>query len=71
MNWLLVLTHGLKAFAYVIVGAIVAVLLGAIATALGYKPEGILNQFVWTYIVIPVLSGIAGAIDNWYKHRTA
>lgn len=60
--------HGISAFLYVVLAAILTVIIGALAMTLGYKPEGAVNQVIWTYAVFPAITGIIGALDNWRKH---
>lgn len=63
-----VLWHGISAFLYVLLAAVLTVIIGALGLALGYKPEGAMNQVIWIYFVLPFVSGIIGALDNWRRH---
>jgi hypothetical protein len=66
MNWTLVLWAGIKTFLYVAVAMVIEILVTA---STGYKPEGIAQTFIWTYLLLPGLSGIIGALKNWYQHK--
>lgn len=59
------LMSGLKTFLYVIAGLLV----GSLTLALGYKPEGVAQQFAWTYILVPAISGIIAMLKNYIQHR--
>lgn len=68
MDWGKVLSHGLKGFAFALLATILAVLAGALSLAIGYKPEGLLPQTAWQYVVYPALVALISALDNWRKH---
>lgn len=68
MDWLKVLQHGLKAFAFVVIASVLAVAIGALTLALGYNPSGMIDPFVWKFMVLPVLTGILAALTNWQAH---
>jgi len=69
MDWMKVLTHGLKAFLFVVLGAIVTIVLGALTAATTYVPEGGIVGVLWTYAGLPLIVGLIAAIENWWKHR--
>jgi ABC-type uncharacterized transport system permease subunit len=69
MDWLKVLQAGLKAGFFALLGVIGAVLVGALAIAVNYKPDGALPQVVMTYLVAPLIAGLMGLINNWLKHK--
>lgn len=56
---------GVKTFLYVIGGLLV----GALTLAIGLKPEGLVNQFAWTYICLPMLAGAIAMLKNWIQHK--
>ena len=70
MDIMKVIMHGVKAFVFVLLASILAVIIGALTTAMGHQPEGILDQTVWMYVVLPALTALIAALENWRKHRT-
>lgn len=64
-----VLLSGLKSFCYVLAASLLTVLIGSLTLALGYVPTGLLDQTVFTYVVIPLLTGIIAALNNWLQHK--
>lgn len=68
MNWIKVLQHGLKAFAFVIIASILTVIIGALTVALGFKPEGMIDPVVWKFAVYPGIIALIAALDNLRKH---
>jgi len=59
------LLSGLKTFGYVIAG----LLIGALTLAMGFRPEGLINEFAWTYIVLPGLAAIMAMLKNYVQHK--
>jgi hypothetical protein len=68
MDWIKVLQHGLSALLYVLLASVLAVLIGALTLALGYKPDGLIDPVIWQYVIYPGLVAIIAALDNWRKH---
>jgi hypothetical protein len=68
MDWLKILQHGLKAFFFVLVASFLAVLIGALTLALGFKPEGLIDPAVWKWAVLPVITGLIAALQNALTH---
>jgi len=69
MDWLKVIQAGLKVGFFALLGIIGAVLVGALALSLNYKPEGALPQVIMTYVVAPLIALLMGCINNWLKHK--
>lgn len=60
---------GIKSFIMVFIATVATVLAGALVLATGYKPDGVLAQTVFTYIVLPLLTSIIAMLNNWIKHK--
>ena len=69
MDWKLWILSGLKQIVYLILGAIVTVILGALASATGFVPAPGLQAWVWTNGVYPFIVTIIALIKNWYQHQ--
>lgn len=69
MDWLKVLQHGLKAFAFVILGALIAVILGVLNQSLNFIPSGEVQSFIWTWVVKPGIVALIAALTNWWSHK--
>ena len=69
MNWWKMILSGAKSFTYVILATVIALVIGALTLALGYKPEGLLDSTLWSYLVLPVLTAIIAMLKNWQQHK--
>lgn len=65
MDFKKMLLSGLKTVIYVIVGLVI----GALTVAMGFKPEGLMNEAIWTYAVLPALAGIVAMLKNYIQHK--
>lgn len=69
MDLMKIFLHGWKAFLFVILGGIVAVIIGALNAALKFIPDGAINVVIWDWLIKPAIVGIIAAITNWWAHR--
>lgn len=60
---------GIKGFLYALIATVIAVITGALSLALGYKPDGLINQSVWQYVVYPALVGLIALLKNYLQHK--
>ena len=60
---------GLKTALYVILASLGVVIIGALSAALNYKPEGLVNQTMWTYVVYPAIVALIAALKNYLQHK--
>ena len=63
------LMSGIKATIITLLGILAATLAGSLALALNYKPDGALPEVIFTYVVVPILAGAIGLLNNWLKHK--
>ena len=69
MNIMKTIKAGLKAGTIALLGIIASVAVGALTLALGFKPEGMLAQTIFTYVIAPILAGVIGLLNNYVKHK--
>lgn len=67
MDWKKWLLSGVKFFGVALVGVIVAALT---VMQTGYQPQGPVETVLWQYIVLPVVIGAIGLLQNYLKHRS-
>ena len=69
MDWGKWIMSGIKQIVYMILGAIVAVIVGSLTTALGFKPEPGLQEWIWNNGAYGAIVMIIAMIKNWMSHR--
>ena len=71
MDWKKWIMSGLKQIAYLVAGAAVTVVIGALTAALGYKPQPGLEEWIWTNGGYGAIVTLIALLKNWWQHRTA
>lgn len=70
MDWSKWFLSGIKAFLITLLAVILAVITEALSHILtGYRPEGVLKQAVWLYLVAPAFALIIGWLKNYLQHK--
>ena len=68
-NIMKTLLAGTKTGVITFLSLILAVFVGSLGFAQGYHPSGEINNIIMTYIVVPFLGFIIGALNNFIKHK--
>ena len=48
--------------------ALIGVAVASLGLALGFKPEGALNEVLFNFVVAPLVGAIIAALNNYRKH---
>lgn len=57
--------NGMKGGLYVLVACVIALLANSLSLALGYKPEGLINETMWVYVVLPALTALVRFLKEY------
>lgn len=68
MDWKKSFQSGLKYLGISAAAVLLSILIGALTSALNFKPEGLPEIWTWQYLVVPALTGLLGLLNNIRKH---
>lgn len=63
--------NGIKGGLYALIAVIIGMLAESLSLALGFKPEGVLNQAVWMYAILPLITAIVRFLKEYGANKIA
>lgn len=63
------LWNGIKGGLYALIAVILTLIVESLTLAMGYKPEGIMNQAVWLYAVLPAMTALVRFLKEYLKDK--
>lgn len=69
MDWFKTIWSGARAFGFVALASVIGLVVSLLTHGMGYQPQGLLDQTIWTYIVVPGITALIAMLNNWRKHK--